>query len=60
MNDPRIITREDVVACADEVIGMNDGCLGDESEFNRGVLELAGYLLDISPEEVVDLMNSDS
>ncbi len=57
MSKPQVFTQEDIVACADEVIGMNNGCLGDKSEFNRGVLELAGYLLDIPPEEVVDLMN---
>lgn len=59
MSKPQVFTQEDIVACADEVIGMNNRCLGDKSEFNRGVLELAGYLLDIPPEEVVDLMNRD-
>lgn len=54
MSKPQVFTREDIVACADEVIGMSGGYNG---AFVDGVLALAGYLLDMTPEEVFEEMN---
>ena len=57
---PRSFNKEDIIACADEVIGMSNGGiiqLTPNQAFIDGVLELAGYLLDMRPEEVFDEMN---
>ena len=57
MSKPQVFSRDDIVACADEVIGMSGGY---NDAFNDGVLALAGYLLDMQPEEVFDMMNGGS
>lgn len=54
MDNSQVFSCEDIIACADEVIGMSGGYNGD---FVDGVLALAGYLLDMTPEEVFEEMN---